>query len=74
MFAWLNRLSYLQFMAVAVILLLIAVGMVRAAVSYGSCAWYGYQTDRETRYAAFVGCMVQVENRWVPRNELRLVQ
>lgn len=74
MFAWLNRLTYLQFMAVAVILLLIAVGTVRAVVSYGSCAWYGYQTDRETRYAAFVGCMVQVENRWVPRNELRLVQ
>jgi hypothetical protein len=40
----------------------------------GSCAYYGYQTDREVRYAAFVGCMVKVNEAWIPRNELRVVQ
>jgi hypothetical protein len=43
-------------------------------VAWGSCSWYGYQTERDTRYAAFVGCMVEVDGRWIPRNELRVVQ
>ncbi len=40
----------------------------------GSCSYYGFQTDRETRYAAFVGCMVQVNGAWFPRNEIRVMQ
>lgn len=43
-------------------------------VAWGSCSWYGYQTDRETRYAAFIGCMVELDGKWFPRNELRVVQ
>ena len=39
-----------------------------------SCAWYGQQTERQTRYAAFVGCMVKTGAGWVPRNELRTQQ
>ena len=38
------------------------------------CYWYGYQTDREVRYAPFVGCMVKVHDQWFPRNELRVAQ
>ena len=43
-------------------------------VAWGACSWYGYQTDRETRYAAFIGCMVELDGKWYPRNELRVVQ
>lgn len=39
-----------------------------------SCAWYGYQTERDTRYAAFVGCMVKRPAGWVPRAEIRTAQ
>ena len=57
--------------ATAVALLVWLVGRVFA---WGSCSWYGYQTNRDTRYAAFIGCMVRVDERWIPRNELRVVQ
>lgn len=42
--------------------------------AWGSCSWYGYQTGRDTRYAAFIGCMVRVNQQWIPRNEIRIVQ
>lgn len=42
--------------------------------AWGECSWYGYQTARDTRYAAFVGCMVQLDDKWYPRNELRITQ
>ncbi|MCY1303305.1 hypothetical protein D9M68_817160 [compost metagenome] len=42
--------------------------------AWGFCSWYGYQTGRDTRYAAFIGCMVEVDGKWYPRNELRVVQ
>lgn len=42
--------------------------------AWGTCAWYGYQTGREVRYAAFIGCMVKTQEQWVPRNELRVIQ
>lgn len=48
--------------------------LVGRAVAWGSCSWYGYQTNRDTRYAAFIGCMVRVDKQWIPRNELRVVQ
>lgn len=48
--------------------------VVAALLSRANCAWYGSQTERSTRYAAFVGCMVQVEDHWVPRGELRTEQ
>lgn len=57
----------------AVAAVLVAVG-ISAAASRGACAYYGYQTDRDTRYAAFVGCMVKVDAAWIPRNELRVLQ
>jgi uncharacterized protein YfbU (UPF0304 family) len=48
--------------------------LISRGIAWGSCSWYGYQTERNTRYAAFVGCMVEVNGRWVPREELRIVQ
>jgi len=48
--------------------------LVNAAINRASCAWYGYQTERDTRYAAFVGCMVHTPSGWVPRTEIRTAQ
>lgn len=56
----------------AVVVLL--VWLVLRAIAWGSCSWYGYQTNRDTRYAAFIGCMVRVDQQWIPRNELRVLQ
>lgn len=38
------------------------------------CAWYGYQTEREVRYAFGVGCMVKMPSGWTPRTEIRTEQ
>ena len=57
------------------LLTLIVGGMLLSNVaSRATCSYYGVQTDRETRYAAFVGCMVLVDGAWFPRNEIRVVQ
>ena len=48
--------------------------LVGRLLDYSVCSWYGFQTNRDTRYAAFVGCMVKVGDAWIPRNELRVVQ
>lgn len=45
-----------------------------SATHWADCSYYGYQTNRDTRYAAFVGCMVKIGEQWVPREELRVVQ
>lgn len=55
-------------------LILFAVWLVGRLFAWGACSWYGYQTQRETRYAAFIGCTVKVDERWFPRNELRILQ
>jgi len=47
---------------------------IAAAVNWGSCQWYGYQTERQTKFAPYVGCMVKTTGGWVPRNELRTTQ
>lgn len=57
--------------AAAVVVVVIAGNSV---LNRASCAYYGYQTDREVRYAAFVGCMVSRPSGWVLRSELRAVQ
>jgi len=59
---------------IAVVVITAVVILVSRAIAWGSCSWYGYQTDREVRYAAFVGCMVKVQEHWIPRVELRVVQ
>lgn len=51
-----------------------AIWLVFRLIAWGHCSWYGYQTSRDVRYAAFVGCMVQVGDHWVPRTELRTEQ
>ena len=57
------------------LLALIVGGMLLSNVaSRATCSYYGVQTDRETRYAAIVGCMVLVDGAWFPRNEIRVVQ
>lgn len=61
----------------AVLMGLATVASVLAAYSathWADCSYYGYQTNRDTRYAAFVGCMVKIGEQWVPREELRVVQ
>jgi hypothetical protein len=64
--------------AAKVLLILVAliVGcmLLRSMASRATCSYYGLQTDRETRYAAFVGCMVLVDGAWFPRNEIRVMQ
>lgn len=61
----------------AVLMVLATVASVLLAYSathWADCSYYGYQTNRDTRYAAFVGCMVKIGEQWVPREELRVVQ
>ncbi|UVM07032.1 hypothetical protein [Pseudomonas laurylsulfatiphila] len=54
---------------------LFALGLlINSLTNRGTCSYYGFQTDRETKYAAFVGCMVKVSGNWVLRSELRAVQ
>lgn len=48
--------------------------IVTAFVNWGTCQWYGYQTERQTRFAPYVGCLIKTANGWVPRNELRTQQ
>jgi len=62
-----------QLWAICLIFVLIVWAIARG-LAWGQCSWYGYQTERETRYAAFVGCMVRVDGKWYPRNELRIAQ
>lgn len=64
----------LSVIAAVVITAVVVFWLVSRALAWGQCAWYGYQTDREVRYAAFVGCMVKVQDHWIPRVELRVVQ
>lgn len=61
----------------AVLMGLVTVASVLLAYSathWADCSYYGYQTNRDTRYAPFVGCMVKIGEQWVPREELRVVQ
>ncbi|OOQ44246.1 hypothetical protein AO361_14050 [Pseudomonas fluorescens] len=64
--------------ATKVLLTLVALivgGMLLSSLaSRSTCSYYGFQTDRETRYAAFVGCMVLIDGAWFPRNEIRVMQ
>lgn len=75
---WFNRQSHFKrtqiVLWVIVAAIALSVMILSRLVSWGQCSWYGYQTERETRYAAFVGCMVQIDNKWYPRNELRVAQ
>jgi hypothetical protein len=71
--AWL-RANPLRGVLVVMIVFLGVLWIVSRLVSWGSCSWYGYQTERDTRYAAFIGCMVEVDGKWYPRNELRVLQ
>ena len=47
---------------------------IAAVVNWGGCQWYGFQTERQTKFAPYVGCMVKTAGGWVPRNELRTAQ
>lgn len=58
----------------ATVLLGVVVLAISAAANWASCSWYGYQTERQTRFAPYVGCLVKTGNAWVPRSELRTQQ
>ena len=47
---------------------------IAAVVDWGGCQWYFFQTERQTKFAPYVGCMVKTAGGWVPRNELRTAQ
>lgn len=57
-----------------VLLVMIVIAAVNRLIAWGSCEIYGAQTEREVRYAAFVGCLVKAGDGWVPKGELRIVQ
>ena len=61
-------------LALLVLTLVVVVWGVFRLIAWSQCSWYGYQTTRDTRYAVFVGCMVKVNDHWVPRTELRTEQ
>lgn len=56
---------------------LLVSGVVLAAIllvgafNRAGCWWYGLQTERDTRYRPFVGCMVNTSNGWFLRSEIR---
>ncbi len=56
------------------LVIVIVIAVMNMTVSWATCSWYGYQTQRDTRYAFGVGCMVKAKNHWVPRGELRTEQ
>lgn len=75
---WIGRLPrriglFRFFLLFAGLALLVSL-LVGYALSRLDCAIYGYQTERETRLAAFAGCLVRIGDGWVPRGELRVLQ
>lgn len=53
---------------------LVALFVVWRLVMWGHCSYYGWQTGRDVRYAAFIGCMVSVKDGWIPRDEMKVIQ
>lgn len=71
--AWAKRNVWASVILIVLALLVMLIG-ITAFANRASCAWYGYQTERDTRYAAFVGCMVNMPSGWTPRTEIRTAQ
>lgn len=67
-----KKLALRKVAALAVVLGVLFVVM--RLIAWGQCSYYGYQTGRDVRYAAFIGCMVKVQDGWIPRNEIRVIQ
>lgn len=70
MWAWVNKHPWLSLFLVLALMVAIIVA-INSGIRHASCAIYGNQTERDTRYSMFVGCMVKTSNGWVPRHELR---
>ena len=68
-----SRKAKLQLWLILAVLVVGVWGVLRL-IAWGQCSWYGYQTGRDVRYAAFVGCMVKSGPHWVPRTEIRTEQ
>jgi len=66
-----QRARRLLIIAVAIFALVVIISSI---ANRGACSYYGYQLDRETRYAPFVGCMVKTSNGWGLSSELRTTQ
>jgi hypothetical protein len=69
---YVKRIARKKLMLLAAILAVLFV--VLRLIAWGNCSYYGWQTGRDVRYAAFIGCMVKVQDGWIPRNEIRVVQ
>ncbi|MNJ58150.1 hypothetical protein D3C77_537720 [compost metagenome] len=67
-------MKWLKVPAIAGAVLFSVLTIAGAAYNWAGCAWYGYQTDRTTRYAIGVGCMVKMPTGWTPQRELRTEQ
>lgn len=66
-----------KFQRTGLMLVLAVVGLVvvlQGLWNRVECAWYGHETNRETRYSMFLGCLVETPNGDIPRGELRVVQ
>ena len=61
-------------MLLILVFVALAIMALRTGFNWSVCSWYGHETNRDTRYSAFLGCMVKIENQWIPRAELRVVQ
>lgn len=70
---WARRNPATSALLIMIVFLLVLL-ILSSILNRASCAWYGHQTERDTRYAAFFGCMVKTSSGWVPRNELRTQQ
>ena len=55
-------------------LLLLSVVALNAVSGRVACSYYGSQTEQETRYVAFYGCMVKTAGIWTPLKKLYVVQ
>lgn len=63
-----------QKVAGLIVFLLGAFWLLHVIYVWSLCGWYGYETGRDTRYSMFLGCMVKINDKYVPRSELRVVQ
>lgn len=60
--------------ALVVVGVALCAALMAAAWNRGMCAYTGWQLDRDTRYAAFVGCVVRTADGWLPLKQVRDIE
>lgn len=52
----------------------VVVGLIlNSVLNRGVCAFYGWQTETETKYRPIVGCLGKVGERWIPIDKMRVI-